>query len=36
MGSERVRAPRLALAGPERERALALIRGQLAARPRME
>jgi 4-hydroxy-tetrahydrodipicolinate synthase len=33
MGSERVRPPRLPLAGDERERALALIRGQLAARP---
>ena len=33
MGSERVRAPRLVLAGQEREKALALIRGQLAARP---
>ncbi len=32
-GSERVRPPRLALAGPEREEALALIRERLARRP---
>ena len=32
-GSERVRPPRLELAGREREEALALIRAQLAARP---
>jgi 4-hydroxy-tetrahydrodipicolinate synthase len=32
-GSERVRPPRLALAGAERDEALALIRAQLAARP---
>lgn len=35
MGSERVRPPRLALAGPEREGALAVIRAQLALRPPM-
>jgi 4-hydroxy-tetrahydrodipicolinate synthase len=32
-GSERVRPPRLELAGAEREDALALIRSQLAVRP---
>ena len=35
MGHERVRAPRLTLEGTERERALAVIRGQLAARPQL-
>ncbi len=34
MGDERMRPPRLALAGAERVRALALIRGALSARPR--
>ncbi|MGE0455768.1 MAG: dihydrodipicolinate synthase family protein [Vicinamibacteria bacterium] len=33
MGSERVRPPRLPLAGPEREAALGLIRASLARRP---
>lgn len=33
LGNERVRPPRLTLVGPEREAALAVIRGQLAARP---
>jgi dihydrodipicolinate synthase/N-acetylneuraminate lyase len=33
MGSERVRLPRLALAGAEREAALALIRASLGTRP---
>lgn len=36
MGSERVRPPRLLLEGQERERALAVIRGQLAARPKVD
>jgi len=35
MGHERVRAPRLALAGPEREAALTTIRSALAARPKV-
>ena len=35
MGSERVRGPRLTLAGAEREAALATIRSALAARPRV-
>ncbi len=34
MGSERVRPPRLTLAGKERDEALALIRERLAARPK--
>jgi len=34
MGSERVRGPRLPLAGAEREEALRVIRGVLAARPK--
>lgn len=33
MGSERVRMPRLPIAGPERERVLALVRDALANRP---
>jgi 4-hydroxy-tetrahydrodipicolinate synthase len=33
MGNERVRGPRLPLAGPEREAALATIRAVLASRP---
>lgn len=36
MGHERVRPPRLVLSGEQRERALALIRGQLAARPALD
>ena len=35
MGSERVRPPRLVLAGEERNDALRLIRESLAARPRL-
>jgi 4-hydroxy-tetrahydrodipicolinate synthase len=35
MGNERVRAPRLALAGAEREAALATIRSALSTRPRV-
>ena len=35
MGHERVRAPRLVLAGPEREAALTTIRSVLAARPKV-
>src|SRR5262249_46267140 len=35
MGSERVRPPRLPLAGSEREEALTLIRGVLSRRPAM-
>jgi 1-pyrroline-4-hydroxy-2-carboxylate deaminase len=35
-GSERVRPPRLALSGDERERALALIRERLASRRELE
>jgi hypothetical protein len=34
MGSETVRAPRLALAGEERERILAVIRQAIKTRPR--
>jgi 4-hydroxy-tetrahydrodipicolinate synthase len=34
MGDERVRGPRLALAGPEREEALGVIRAALASRPK--
>jgi dihydrodipicolinate synthase/N-acetylneuraminate lyase len=34
-GSERVRPPRLELVGREREEALALIRAQIATRPRL-
>ena len=34
MGSERVRPPRLTLAGKERDEALVLIRERLAARPK--
>jgi 4-hydroxy-tetrahydrodipicolinate synthase len=35
MGSERVRPPRLTLAGEEREIALRLIRESLASRPKL-
>jgi 1-pyrroline-4-hydroxy-2-carboxylate deaminase len=35
MGHERVRGPRLVLAGAEREEALAIIRGALASRPNL-
>ena len=35
LGSETVRPPRLALAGPEREAALTLIHDALARRPRL-
>jgi 4-hydroxy-tetrahydrodipicolinate synthase len=35
MGSERVRGPRLVLAGAEREAALATIRAALATRPKV-
>ena len=35
MGHERVRGPRLVLAGAEREEALAIIRSALAARPKL-
>lgn len=35
MGDERVRGPRLVLAGQEREEALAIIRGALASRPKV-
>jgi len=35
MGSERVRPPRLPLAGEERDAALRLIRAALASRPRL-
>jgi len=35
MGNERVRPPRLPLAGEERDSALGVIRSALAARPRV-
>jgi len=35
MGHERVRGPRLVLAGPEREEALGVIRAALASRPKV-
>jgi 4-hydroxy-tetrahydrodipicolinate synthase len=36
MGSERVRGPRLPVAGPARDAALSAIRAALADRPRMD